>query len=517
MDLTVLNSYVADKRLKVQVHPTEDLYIWNYSEIVQVKKLWDDITEQCRGLITDSTGNIVGRSFRKFFNDNERPYTATPDFNVYGKLDGSLGILFFYNDKWIIASRGSFASIQAETAMTILTERYPAFCQELDRTLSYSFEIIYPENRIVVNYGNERKLVFLAAFDTMSGVEVMCSAGSPLYAHMAKHGMEVVREHEANGAAIADLKARNTVNEEGYVVRFSNGLRIKIKFENYMKVHRVARNVNATMLLQEYAAGRTLIELLEQLPDEFMQWAETTYSQIDMCYKQLESHITTLYVDAVKGTATRGDFARKVNTSTHRTALFRLYDGKSIRDYVTKLIDLEQMSKQDGDTAPPGGSGMKSGVARGPTACLFILYGIFGSGKSNFAKQWLASHRNTVIIDHDSIAAGLFATAGELTGEQRKLVTALCDKLIHTALLRRTSVIVDCASDGRGLSMDHVRHLVQAVPVGCTVQVKVFDISASECEKRLCKAGTPFDAANLARQEKQFQAHRNEVAAVVAQ
>ncbi|KAI8821511.1 uncharacterized protein EV422DRAFT_528387 [Fimicolochytrium jonesii] len=125
MDIDLLNIYVADKRLRRQVHPTEDLFIWNYTEITQLQKLWDPITTQCRALVTNTDGTIIARSFPKFFNENEQLYEATEEFTVQEKVDGSLGILFHYRDRWIMASRGSFTSPQVAGFTSQTVCRYP--------------------------------------------------------------------------------------------------------------------------------------------------------------------------------------------------------------------------------------------------------------------------------------------------------------------------------------------------------------------------------------------------------
>ena len=94
--LEILEKYHKDGLLHKQIHPTYDLTIWNYSPKVQYEKLWDDITLQCRGLVTNSKGDIVARPFKKFFNYEEYKPEEIPNENyvVYEKMDGSLGILF---------------------------------------------------------------------------------------------------------------------------------------------------------------------------------------------------------------------------------------------------------------------------------------------------------------------------------------------------------------------------------------------------------------------------------------
>ena len=57
--------------INMQMHPSAPLYIYNYSKMCQIDRMWNDTTEKCRGLIVDSNDNIVSRPFRKFYNYEE--------------------------------------------------------------------------------------------------------------------------------------------------------------------------------------------------------------------------------------------------------------------------------------------------------------------------------------------------------------------------------------------------------------------------------------------------------------
>jgi hypothetical protein len=138
--LNTLQQYSEKGLLYVQNHPTLPLQIWNYTPEVQFMELWDDITIQCRGLVTDNEGNIVARPFKKFFNIEEGKHVPTEDFEVFEKMDGSLIIMFYYDSEWIFASRGSFTSEQAIKAKELST-KYPL--HKLNKNNTYMFEIIY--------------------------------------------------------------------------------------------------------------------------------------------------------------------------------------------------------------------------------------------------------------------------------------------------------------------------------------------------------------------------------------
>lgn len=140
MDLQTLHKYYEEGWLIKQTHPTLPLIIWNYSQATQYEGKWDEITLQCRGLVTDDKGNVVARPFKKFFNMEEGKHTPTKEFEVYEKMDGSLIIIFWYDGGWVVASRGSFTSEQAIKGRELL-DKYDL--DELDKDKTYCFEIIY--------------------------------------------------------------------------------------------------------------------------------------------------------------------------------------------------------------------------------------------------------------------------------------------------------------------------------------------------------------------------------------
>jgi hypothetical protein len=147
IDLKRLTQYIEEGWIEFQDHPSLPLRIYNYSRNCQFESYWDDLTLMCRGLILDYDGNIVARPFRKFFNMEENKHTPTTDFDVYEKMDGSLGILFYYKEEWILATRGSFTSEQSIKGKEIFDRYVKEYGDEnLNVNLTYLTEIIYPEN-----------------------------------------------------------------------------------------------------------------------------------------------------------------------------------------------------------------------------------------------------------------------------------------------------------------------------------------------------------------------------------
>ena len=95
-DLNILNDYIDKKLITKQDHPTLPLSIYNYTRSCQYESKWDEITLNCRGLVLDRDGNVVAKPFDKFFNYEELKEIPNEPFEVFEKMDGSLGILFNY-------------------------------------------------------------------------------------------------------------------------------------------------------------------------------------------------------------------------------------------------------------------------------------------------------------------------------------------------------------------------------------------------------------------------------------
>lgn len=261
--LEILNSYFEKGLVYKQVHPNLPLTIWNYSEKVQYENLWDDITLQTRGLVTDNNGKIIAKPFKKFFNIEENKYTPTEEFDVYDKMDGSLGIIFNYNGQWIMATRGSFTSDQSIKGKEIFDKYIKEYGDgKLITNLTYLVEIIYPENRIVVNYGKDEKLVLLGVIDEYG--EINHSKFNSLWFHkdLIVKKYDGIKDYSMLKGIIKD-------NEEGFVVRFANGERIKVKGVEYLRLHKIMTNVSTTAVWEVLSSGGNMEHLIKDIPDEF--------------------------------------------------------------------------------------------------------------------------------------------------------------------------------------------------------------------------------------------------------
>lgn len=157
--------------VRVQHHPTLPYSIFNYSETCAYARAWTPVTTACRGLISRSSdGEVLARGFDKFWNHNEPESAgiieAGGPVTVTAKEDGSLGVLYPVNDtEFAVATRGSFGSEQALHATQIWRDLYAGrWAPPVGMTAL--FEIVYPANRIVLDYGGLDDLILLGFVET---------------------------------------------------------------------------------------------------------------------------------------------------------------------------------------------------------------------------------------------------------------------------------------------------------------------------------------------------------------
>lgn len=279
MNKELLLKMISEEYVMVQKHPTAELYIYNYSRKAQFESIWNEITLLTRGLILDKDMNIVARPFDKFFNLEQHKPEEIPvlPFRVFEKMDGSLGILYWLDDKPYIASRGSFDSDQARHANKLLYDKYTHTFDKITKGVTYLFEIIYPSNRIVVDYGDKDDLVLLAMIDNATGKDV----------ELHDIGFELVKEYDGVNDW-SQLRAVQESNKEGFIVRFSNGFRIKMKFEEYCRLHSIVTNISNIVVWEYLRDGKSFDELLERTPDEFDEFVRITEKDLTGKYKAIE-------------------------------------------------------------------------------------------------------------------------------------------------------------------------------------------------------------------------------------
>lgn len=352
LDLDLLGEMIDQGYVGMQAHRTEPLFIYNYTHKAQYDRVWNSVTRQCRGLIVrhgafgpcEGEGDVVARPWPKFFNYGEYEegiLDLDAEVTARDKLDGSLGILYPTSGGHAIATRGSFASEQAIKGTEILhgMMRFnPGFTPLPGVT--YLFEILYPENRIVLDYGDKEALVLLGIVDNETGAtdhgDIIWPGefASFLHARTLREALE--------------LSPRE--NAEGIVVRFKDTHEmLKIKQDDYVALHRIVTGLNERVVWSRLGAGESVREICTGLPDEFVAWTEGVAARLIEEAARIEAEARRLYGCLLVSVSlefgpeyTRGDLAsiakRRPEWSSY---MFSLLDGKDIKEAIWRTLKPE--------------------------------------------------------------------------------------------------------------------------------------------------------------------------------
>lgn len=345
-NLALKEGYISERR-----HATAPLRIYNYTPKTQFEWAWDEATMNARGLIVDQDDNIVARPFKKFFTLEQLTELRNYVHNLYGvkfkdifnnkfrtfeKVDGSLGVLYHDGTDYAIATRGSFESDQSVLATKILRESKTQgglgyIDLPYNPSYTYLFEIIHPDNRIVVNYGDTKELVLIAIIETETGREIDLSQDTGVAPHFRQ-------PQEYQVELFEHLAALEQPNTEGFVLLFDNGLRLKYKFEEYKRLHRIITNVSEKNIWELLKNGESIKDLLDKVPDEFYNWVKGVVADLEKQFDDIEKSVKNTYDSIVKRGLSKKDVALGYRDHQYQHLLFSLMDKKPIAPAIWQLI-----------------------------------------------------------------------------------------------------------------------------------------------------------------------------------
>jgi len=314
LDVDLLKHHINNRLVGVQTHPSLPLLIYNYSAKAQFAGQWGDGTiDLCRGLIVDRDNNIVARPFKKFHNIDTPSIPETTAENIavhfHGhapvvteKMDGSLGILYRYNDNWGIATRGSFTSQQAQWATRWYADKIAKNELALFNTTEFTplFEIVYPDNRIVVKYDFEG-LILLGMVNNHVGYEQDMEVVQYIGQQRGFTGNHIVKCYgKQTKTGILDKRLPDDEkNREGYVLTFDKGeneppLKVKIKFNDYCRLHKVVTGVSPKGVWELLSLGQD-VTFVDDMPEHFIKWATQWIEELRYQYNWIDARAEIIF------------------------------------------------------------------------------------------------------------------------------------------------------------------------------------------------------------------------------
>lgn len=264
---------------------------------------------EARGIILDEADNwrVICQRFRKFFNYGEG-HAASIDWNtarVQEKVDGSLVTMYWYDNKWHVATSGSpDASGQVGEWDFTFADLFWKTFNELglkpvcfNPDLCPSFELTSMFNRVVVPHKTSG-LTFIGLHDRLTGCELPLST-LPGYPAVKSYGLNSFDEIVASFANI------DPVSQEGYVVVDGRYNRVKIKHPGYVALHHLKDGFGPRRIVEIVRASEKS-EVLTYFPE----WKEQ-FNDVQTRYDNLVNGLQNLY-DEIKDIPVQKDFALAV-------------------------------------------------------------------------------------------------------------------------------------------------------------------------------------------------------------
>jgi len=309
------------------------------------------LERECRGVVFDNNGVCVCRTPHKFFNIGEREETLPENIKwdkityVSNKVDGSLLTPILIDGSVFWKTKKSFFSPMAKEIQKAWNNKEEWIYKWKQNIWDFwlanetpYFEYTSPDNRIVLDYGEEKTLTLLGSRHNITG-DYFVNEDNCVNIKINNYN-DFIKE------------TKELTDIEGYVLYSSNGECYKIKTSWYMDRHHLLSSIsykNIVDFIIEEKIDDVIAELrikgflkplqiINQLQKEY---AELLYMKTLGIQEMYDFVISTLYVDEK---CSKKEFALFLqNKLSHQKRfhgiLFLLFDGRT-DDFERMMTDM---------------------------------------------------------------------------------------------------------------------------------------------------------------------------------
>jgi len=333
------------KENRVETRRKDNLVLLNYEDNIP-NTGWNDFNGQCRGIIIDmKLRSVIAHPFDKFFNVDSHPETMydrlpfSAGYEISVKYDGAMVTAFSHNNEVGFATRGSFDNFQTEMAEQIFQE-HPGRLREADFTrYTPVFELVMPENRLIVRY-DDSEMILIGVRDLLENRMLSYSRTSEF---AEKYDLKPPKLSKKNFSSVYSIakEGDNHEIEEGWVIRFRNGLYVKLKTWQYLAHRQIQkRHLMKKHLIRNYCEMNTRqwSKFLEELPagarNAVKQFGKDLRSGIDSFSEEMRG-----LFEKFSDIGSQKDFAFAIQKEVPRELncfLFALRSGKSLERLIRK-------------------------------------------------------------------------------------------------------------------------------------------------------------------------------------
>jgi len=306
MHIKELESLRSDPmiRFKEEVLDGQSLTIVHY--MVSNSELWDNPAAlEARGNVYNESGECICACFKKFFNLNERPETRLEGIKdrivqIQEKRDGSLlAPVLSSLGRVIFKTKKSFSSDVALLANQCVTKEVLELSRIfLERGYTPLFEFTHPDSKIVLDYGPTPKFTLLAVRSCSTGNEMPYSEMVEMAKEFVSPSLGIIPVMPYTWTEVKVL-LETAKGIEGFVLILGDGSRVKVKTEEYLRLHRIHTEIRERDIA-EAVVDETLDDIIgvitqSNLDKSLVDQIETTViSELTLIQTEVQSLVSSV-------------------------------------------------------------------------------------------------------------------------------------------------------------------------------------------------------------------------------
>ena len=322
----------------------EDTFKWNNDD-----PLGSATRRECRGLIFNQKGELISRPFHKFFNAGEKEETQIDKINLYEphhitqKIDGSLIRFLNLNGEIYAATKSGVTDIsqQVDEFLKDKSNYYEFIQSTLESGLTACFEWCSRKNRIVIDYSVD-SLILTAIRNNTSGNYLLYENIVELANHFNIPVVKSVSNLAKQNIHLLVEQVREFQNDEGIVLTFNSGHKIKIKAEDYVLRHKskdqISQEKNVLAVILNESVDDVVPLLTPEDAERLRQFEEAFWISVD----EVASEMAVLFVSGNTLYPDKKDFAvefvQKKILPIHAPIMYQMKAGKGSKEVLVNLI-----------------------------------------------------------------------------------------------------------------------------------------------------------------------------------
>ena len=335
------------------IHEFEDLVLFRYNLMDTDAEFWQKYNQmyrECRSVVIDKKKCcLVLTPFRKFFNLNETEETQlrfiqdrianARSIEFSEKMDGSMQSARFYDGRIILAGTQSMnkdESFRVAIGYSLLGENYKKMLKE-NPDYTFIFELICKEDRHVVKYDDSQRGLYLIGIrDVLTGKE--SSYAEVLAMAQNYNVLHTTVVDKTLDQALNELDSKRSDEAEGFVINI-DGYKIKLKFNDYLNVHRMLGKITSTNVIIRAVEDGSWDDLLSKIPEAYQTDAIIVADNVKKFVREMSKAIDAMYKKVcIEITEQYGEINQKLLAMhvLNKSSVYYTYSAYLINKFLNK-------------------------------------------------------------------------------------------------------------------------------------------------------------------------------------